>query len=309
MTACPHTPKYPDLSSIPSLEECQSRCKLVEDDPKVAEQRALTSKDGQTTRIDAPYWQKLSDAQRAAVIAHERAHPAIGMEIDCEGCADKVGGFYMRAWGYAPAVVTRAYSDLHVARRYEHGNIVDNATEGANAAERGLAARGLLGKTSAQTALALRAAAKKATDTATSAGRTPLAASTKEPTAPSPSDTKAQPASPSVAASRLAGVAVQAAEGESKLAEANAAAQETPNADGSLLPAPPSDPERIVITDPSFGTTPSPSPTAPPASDIAGDVVSAVLGESARPHAGKVLLGAGLAATLALVLVIIVRRT
>ncbi len=306
MSACPHTPKYPDLTTLPSFEECMSRCRLVEDDEKVAQQRALTSADGQSTRIDAPYWQKLSEAQRAAVVAHERAHPAIGMDVACEGCADKVGGFYMRAWGYAPQVVSQAFSELRVQRKRDHGQIVDNATEGARAAEKSLASRGLLGKSTLDTATALRAAklattkvadaSKPATDTSESKGsRSPL--TTKAPPAASPTGTKAEPASPSVGVNRVADLAAPATLGESRLAEAEKDAAQTPNTDGSL-PALPAASGHVEITDPSFV-----------GHDVVGDVVSAVLGESARPHAVKVLIGAGVAATLAIILVIVVRRS
>ncbi len=314
MKDCAHTPKYPDLTTLPSFEECKSRCSLVEDDTKVAQQRALTSKDGQTTKIDAPYWQKLNDAQKAAVVAHERAHPAIGMDEDCEGCADKVGGFYMRAWGYAPQVVQHAFSSLRVQRKREHGEIGANAAAGAQAAERALAERGLLGKSSTDIALNLRAsklaaqatadASKPATATTQSKGsRSPL--TTKAPPAASPAGTKAEPASPSVGVNRVADLATPSTLGESRLAEAEADARQTPNTDGSLPSLPSSDGvagPNVQIDDPGSKT-----PVA--GRDIAGDVVSAVLGEDARPHAVKVLIGAGIAATLAIVLVIVVRRS
>ncbi len=280
MSACPHTPTYPDPMRVPSFEECKSRCSIVEDDPKVAKQRALTSADGQTTRIDSAYWQTLTDAQRAAVMAHERGHNGIGMAVNCEGCADKMGGYYMRAWGFSPNVVRSAYVALKVGRKIGEGNIADNAMTGARAAEQALAGRGLLGLSSIDLASArLTAAQAAAAATTTKAG----ASSPLKPTAPSA-------VSPATIPARAPGSGSVIDPG----GPPTAAQVEPPSID-SVVPA-----ETVKTPD----TTSTDSLNA----GFAGDAVATVLGPDARPHTGKVLIAAGIAATLALILVVVVRH-
>ncbi len=303
MSHCPHTPKYPDVLSIPSMQEALSHCSLVEDDQNVARQRALTSADGLTTRIDAGYWGKLDDGQRAAVVAHERAHPQIGMEIDCEGCADKVGGFYMRAWGYAPAIVRSSFSTLRVKRDREHGDIADNAAAGAKAAERGLAGRGLLGSSNLLTQTAATITKKETSKTVADNLLTRTAA-TFTPTTPSTSPiarsvgqlsaamtgTQAEGSPPSTDASRGALGSVL---GDTK-ATANADRREDAR-DSAIEDSK----DLTQVRDDAFEA----------ARDSAiADAVSSVLGERARPHAVPVLIAAGVAVIVAVVLVVVVRR-
>jgi len=401
MSACPHTPKYPDIMSVPTLEDAMSHCSLVDGDESVAKQRALTAADGLTTRIDNSYWTGLDDAQRAAVVAHERAHPTIGMEVDCEGCADKVGGYFMRAWGYAPYVVHRSFDTLRVVRDRQHGHIADNARCGAKAAEQALAGRGLLGAPSAKLALSRAQTALTAKDVATTAGKVtspgasriatpapvaqpaarvstaaaiPLSAasSAKAPApaqpvkAPSPAATRI--ATPAQAPSRNASPGQTAIATPAPTPSRNASPGQTaiaapapapsrnasPGQTAIATPAPPIvGTSAAIAVDPGFGaiepaadgtqaTFVAPSDAAPveaevvnladdavaddvaaeivasaneaaesaldQASAVAGDVVAAVLGEDARPHANKVLAGAAVAAIVAIVLVVIVRR-
>jgi hypothetical protein len=405
--------------SVPTLEDAMSHCSLVDGDESVAKQRALTAADGLTTRIDNSYWTGLDDAQRAAVVAHERAHPTIGMEVDCEGCADKVGGYFMRAWGYAPYVVHRSFDTLRVVRDRQHGHIADNARCGAKAAEQALAGRGLLGAPSAKLALSRAQTALTAKDVATTAGKVtspgasriatpapvaqpaarvstaaaiPLSAasSAKAPApaqpvkAPSPAATRI--ATPAQAPSRNASPGQTAIATPAPTPSRNASPGQTaiatpaptpsrnasPGQTAIAAPAPapsrnaspgqtaiatPAPPivgtSAAIAVDPGFGaiepaadgtqaTFVAPSDAAPveaevvnladdavaddvaaeivasaneaaesaldQASAVAGDVVAAVLGEDARPHANKVLAGAAVAAIVAIVLVVIVRR-
>lgn len=306
MSDCPHTPDYPDLSKVPTLQDAMSRCKLVEDQPEVAMQRALTSVDGVTTRIDSPYWATLDDAQRAAVVAHERAHPEIGMKVNCEGCADKVGGYYMRAWGYAPAVVQHAFSSLRVQRRQDHGEIGANAAAGAQAAERGLAARGLLGKSPTAISAALLAQRAKV--------EAPVSSKPTQTTSAVPSTT---PTTPQVRVPIVDAETGPQAQGTAPSSDADTHAW-VPAASAQLDPGGPG--KSTVETLPASGSAPLPStlngpPPAPGTTagstggtDVAGDIVASVLGESARPHAVPVLIAAGVGATLAIILVLIVRH-
>lgn len=306
MSDCPHTPDYPDLSKVPTLQDAMSRCKLVEDQPEVAMQRALTSVDGVTTRIDSPYWATLDDAQRAAVVAHERAHPEIGMKVNCEGCADKVGGYYMRAWGYAPAVVQHAFSSLRVQRRQDHGEIGANAAAGAQAAERGLAARGLLGKSPTAISAALLAqrakaeapvSSKQTQTTSAVPSTTPTTPQVRVPIVDAAIGTQTQGSPPSTDAATHAGVPAASAQLDPG----------GPNAD-TPFPALPvgGDPAAPL---PSTLNGPPPAPGSNTGgTDVAGDIVASVLGESARPHAVPVLIAAGVGATLAIILVLIVRH-
>ncbi len=329
MNVCPHTPNYPDLSTVPSLQEALSHCTIAEDDEKVKRQRALTSKDGGSTRLDSAYWSQLNDAQRAAVVAHERAHPAIGMNVDCEGCADKVGGYYMRAWGFAPSIVRESFAGLRVGRGQDQGHIADNAAEGAKAAERGLAARGLLGLPSAKLAARLRPPVTLHKATTKAVVKTPQlpAIPPQRPTTivttSAAADGSGSPLTPEASHVEIAATAVQVSPPSVSVStEANVAvpapASSAPVIGGTrgagagvgILPPVRDDGPSIALDPPIVGDSlPAPAtPPPPPASDIAGDVVSTVLGESARPHAGKVLIAAGIAATLAVILVIVVRR-
>jgi len=298
MTDCRHTPQYPDLAAVPAMQEAISRCSIVENDDSVAKQRALTSADGQTTRIDSTYWRGLSDPQKAAVVAHERAHPAIGMEVDCEGCADKVGGFFMRAWGYAPPVVRSSFSELRVKRDREHGHIADNAAAGAKAAERAMAARGLLGLgTSATKEKLAGELADKAARAAKEAGAGKPSVAPRNTGVATKLPTAALPVSP-----RETGAATSLPAGTSGI-DIPPLPNETGNPTSPIAPAP--DGTAAESAPPSSDAS---TEAGEPFSEVAGDIVSAVLGENSRPHAGKVLIGAGVAAILAVVLVVIVRR-
>lgn len=320
MTACAHTPNYPDPMSVPSIEECKSHCTVVEDVPEVAKQRALTSADGTTTRIDAAYWNRLNDVQKCCLIAHERGHPAIGMAVSCEGCADKMAGYYMRAWGYAPQTIKAGFASLNVRRDVGHGKIADNAAAGAAVAERAMAARGLLGLSSSQLQL------KRANASTTTQKASTLHAPTK-PTV-TKSVTPAKPVS-KVAATKSAPTPAPTPTTPSTTPQTAAArdAASSPAGDPILTSAPSLDPggpatsgaaPTTTVKAPAqdvnaSGTVNAPNgsvdaETVPADSDIAGDVVASVLGESARPHAVKVLIGAGIAATIAVVLVVVVRR-
>lgn len=279
MSDCGHTPKYPDLHSVPTLQECMSHCQIVADEPSVARQRALTSEDGETTRLDQGYWSGLNDAQKAAVIAHERAHPCIGMQVNCEGCADKVGGYFMRAWGYCPSVVRSSFASLRVQRKPEHGNIADNAYHGARYAERGLAERGLYGASS----LAVTDALAKERALLPSSAIKPT---TTTSTAPPPTPATA-PATGSTTASGTGSTPLKPI-AQAPLTPTQTAAQ------GSSPGAPATATESAPVDALNAG--------------VAGDVVSAVLGENARAHTGKVLIAAGAAAMVAIVLVVLVRR-
>lgn len=271
MTACRHTPKYPDLASIPSMQEALSHCSLSTDDEKVAKMRGLTSKDGATTKLHKPYWDTLNDAQKAAVLAHERAHPEIGMDVSCEGCADKVGGYLMRAWGYGPDVVQRSFHSLNVQREQDHGTIGANASEGAYAAERALAARGLLGV--ATSVVEQRLARERL-------GRAQAVTALESQKATSPT------------------VPVVSGPGNAPAL----APEPLPTAFEGGVKAPTGELE------PSKPATADTTPVQEAGSDVLGDVVSSVLGEDARPHATKVLIAAGVAAMVAVLLVVIVRK-
>jgi hypothetical protein len=315
---CPHTPKYPDLALVPTMQEALSQCVIVEDVPEVAKQRALTSADGITTRIDSSYWRTLNDAQKAAVIAHERAHPCIGMEVACEGCADKVGGYFMRAWGYCPAVVRQSYSTLRVRRDLGHGDIADNAAVGARFAERGLAGKGMLGMSSDETSARLlkdrglltltKPAPTSPTPTTTTSLSPPTTATTTSTTTSGTTSTRTD-----LIASRLStrSAPTTPVEPAPVGASADPVSVPTPVTEQAVGQATSSrDPGGPAFGVPS-GETATPVAGAPgddKGSDIAGDVVSAVLGESARPHAGKVLIATGIAVTLAVVLVAWIRR-
>lgn len=289
MTDCPHTPKYPDLSEIPTFQEAMSCCSLVEGDKAVADQHALTN--GPQTRIDAIFWRGLSDAQKTAVVAHERAHPAIDMANDCEGCADKVGGYYMRVWGYCVDDIGDSFGSFKVKRKPEHGVITANALTGAKAAERALASRGLLGRSSAVVSKQLAAEKIAATVRRTTADTSNPADKTVADVKPT---SAAAPVSTGLASSQVTAVQVRGADASASsiaLAPVATTAAETvpPLTSGST--------EAVTET-----------PQGESGSDVAGDAVAFVLGEDARPHSRKVLLAAGVAAILAVVLVVVVRR-
>lgn len=328
MSDCPHTPKYPDLASIPTLQEALSHCSIVENDEHVAKSRALTSADGQTTRLDSAFWSGLTEAQKTAVVAHERAHPAIGMQIDCEGCADKVGGFYMRAWGYAPEIVKHSFSTLRAVRPSHQGNIAENAAKGAQAAERGLASRGLLGKSSTSMSSALLqlrtpapSRAPRATQGGTVLGSTSAEAD-RSPATQAGATADVKPTSPAASSSGSPLNATPSPQDFVTVAQTTPPSSPPPSGDTGVSVTTPAGPAKDTdkngrkIGDPlfDFGFGPGVIPEASlpvggfKNDDLAGDVVSSVLGESARPHATKVLIAAGVAATLAIVLVIIVRH-
>lgn len=293
---CVHTPKYPAPENVPSFEECMSHAVFVEDIPEVALQRALTSADGQTTRIDTSYWGTLNGVQRAAVIAHERAHPFLGMDVSCEGCADKVGGFFMRAWGYCPTVVRSTYASLKVERKPEHGKAPASAYEGARNAERGLAARGLLGTTSLATTSRLAAIRAQATSgTTTTAGApVPAPVTSTDVTTAATRPTVPKPAAGATGVADTAPIVPQ----PTQPTEASATAVQV---------SPPGAP--ATTTAPDSGVSVEADVLDTLNAGVAGDVVSSVLGEEARPHTGKVLIGAGIAAIVAVVLVVLVRRS
>lgn len=143
MTACRHKPRYPELHAAPSKEDAVKACAIVANHPAHdVHPRAVTVPEGNQTLIDAEFWKTLGPATRAAVVAHERAHAVLGLQVSCEGCADKVGGYLMRSWGYSTDLIADAFAQLGCPRDASAG-----ALEGAKAATQGLAARGLLGKT------------------------------------------------------------------------------------------------------------------------------------------------------------------
>jgi hypothetical protein len=274
MSTCPHTPKYPDVLAVPSLQDALSRVVPAdaESDPELKVQRALTNSQGQT-RVDNTYWQGLSDAQRAALAGHEiggHTSSGQGFSVSCEGCADKMGGYFMRAWGYAPSVVQQSYQSLKVKRKAGQGTCASNAAEGAQAAEHAMMAKGLSGLSS--TAIAqLRA---KQLTSASASGTPPLAsATTIDPGGP-----------PTAAQEAVAPPNTQQLNG-SGTADATSGASA-----------------------PTVQTTNGTDATVDHSGGFAGDVVASVLGEDARPHAVPVLIGAAVAATLAVILVIIVRH-
>ncbi len=139
---CEHTPKYPELAAVPSIQSALACCTIVDSHADLARHpRAVTIPEGQRTMLERSFWEGCSDLQRACVIAHERAHVVIGLDCPCEGCADKVGGYLMRVWGYSVDSIQEGFrSLLHWVRDAPGG-----AKEGAHMAVRGLAARGLLG--------------------------------------------------------------------------------------------------------------------------------------------------------------------
>lgn len=293
MTHCGHTPKYPDLAHVPSAQECESHLTFVEGVPEVTVQRALTSKDGETTRVDRPYWDSLTQVQRMVLIAHERAHPCIGMQVSCEGCADKVAGYFLQAWGYCPDVVRSTVRSMRIKREPGHGQAADNAYVGAKQAERGLAGRGLMGA-SPSTVNAKLAAER---------GLLPVTQLKVTTTAALPITTKSTATTtPTGATSTATGTAGTGSTPLDPLPAQPLAASQT-QAQGSSPGAP------AAGTSTGFVTTPTGVGVVDGLNaGIAGDVVSSVLGEDARSHTGKVLIGAGVAAIVAVVLVVIVRR-
>lgn len=59
--------------------------------------------------VSAPWWRKLSGGERAAVLAHERAH-AEAPGVDCETCVDKRAGAILHHEGRGRWEVWRAFS-------------------------------------------------------------------------------------------------------------------------------------------------------------------------------------------------------
>lgn len=168
---CQHTPDYP--ATPPTIGQAWDKCSLG-----IVEGCAKTEpleNGGDRTRIDAAFFRSLSDAQKAALIAHERAHSVIGLDCPCEGCADKVGGFIMRCWGWTAPAVKDAMQSVAGQFRADAGA---SAFEGARKAESVVArgarsSRGLGGILSVQDAARrTRAATSKAAPTTKPASAT-----------------------------------------------------------------------------------------------------------------------------------------
>lgn len=301
MSTCPHNPPYPNILAVPSMEESLSRAKLVNDDPKVKVNRALTSEEG--TRVDAPYWQTLNDAQKCALMAHEMAHTSrgLGIEVSCEGCADKMGGYFMRAWGYAPHVVKGAYASLRVKRKPGMGHTPDNAAAGAHAAEMAMAARGLLGlPTSKLSALRSEHAARAVHSGAVHSGKESAGTKGTPATPPLTSAQHLDPGGPAPAAAPAEGITPATGHTETQRQSATGADTVKLNGSGTLDSAS----GAASKTAPTAGT----GATTDHVGGFAADIVASVLGDDARPYAIPVLIGAGVAATLAIGLVIVVRH-
>lgn len=151
--SCTHEPPYPDPLAVPSQTAAAQACSLVgRDHPELgAHPKAVTLPEGKRTLIDRDWWSGLGPAQRAAVVSHERAHTIIGLDCPCESCADKVGGYMMRSWGFTDAAIGSAYGSLGVPRRRQSDGSTRDAARGAlvgaQRAQQGLAAKGLLGTT------------------------------------------------------------------------------------------------------------------------------------------------------------------
>jgi hypothetical protein len=148
--SCQHTPAYPELSACPSKNAAAAACTIVDSHDALTRQpRAVTIPDGQRTLISRAFWNACGPMQRAAVVSHERAHVVIGLDVPCESCADKVGGYLMSSWGFTPEAIEAGYSSLRVPReRNIDGSYRDaarGAVEGARMATRRTAARGLQG--------------------------------------------------------------------------------------------------------------------------------------------------------------------
>lgn len=130
---CTHEPPYPSV--VPSVGECWRRCRLG-----VVPGRALTEPTpdgGDVTRIDAAFFRSLPDDGKAAIIAHERAHALMGLDVACESCADKVGGYLMHCWGWSAPSARESMQRVAGEFRADAGAC---AFEGARKAARHVAA-------------------------------------------------------------------------------------------------------------------------------------------------------------------------
>lgn len=148
--SCTHTPAYPTAGNMPSQQAAASACTIVDKHGALTKNpRAVTIPEGNRTLIEQTFWESMGPVQRAAVVSHERAHVVIGLDVPCESCADKVGGYMMRMWGYSDAAIASGYDTLRVPHeRQIDGTFRDaarGAVEGAKHAGRGIAARGLQG--------------------------------------------------------------------------------------------------------------------------------------------------------------------
>jgi hypothetical protein len=174
---CAHVPDYPD--DVPSFSDAWKKCRVNANVDGGGASTVPLDEDGTDTQtlIDAAYFRKLSDAGKTALVAHERAHAILGLRWDCECCADKVGGYLLRCWGYSPEGAAGAMHEACGAYRSGAG---DAAHQGATAASSRVARRGLAGtlKTSTITTTRAAAATKKAKPSATKTAAKPNAATT-----------------------------------------------------------------------------------------------------------------------------------
>lgn len=74
--------------------------------------------------VERGFWAKLSDAQKAFVEAHERAHAEPGTPADvngarCESCADFRAGTLMHAWGFSRAATVAAARVVKSRRAFQ----------------------------------------------------------------------------------------------------------------------------------------------------------------------------------------------
>lgn len=138
-STCPHTPRYP--ADVPTLAEAWRSVKIANPDNGSPAATLPLTGGGDVTKIAPAFYRSLGNAERAAVIAHERAHALIGLDVDCESCADKVGGYVMRCWGYGAQAAAHAMQSAVGQWRDGYAS----ALEGARAAESRVAARGLAG--------------------------------------------------------------------------------------------------------------------------------------------------------------------
>jgi len=153
------------------MASAAAACKVVDRSGMSHDPRAVTMPDGNTL-LEKDFWQGLAEPQRAAVVSHERAHVLIGLDCPCESCADKVGGYTMRMWGFSEPAIADAYQSLRVPRQRNldgtYRDAAAGALEGAKTATRTAAARGLSGSASLSTILAVD---KKAALSAKSSGK------------------------------------------------------------------------------------------------------------------------------------------
>lgn len=79
------------------------------------ERRLFSRLDDKTIAVNRTLWLRASDAQRAALVAHEMGHHEMASAA-CEPCADRRAGAILARWGYSEQAACEAFRSLIASR-------------------------------------------------------------------------------------------------------------------------------------------------------------------------------------------------